>query len=202
MTQAEAKEFKIRRHDRYMSFFESIKSFIEMAEEYECKEANEILKDVATMLKEFTIKSKINGEEVIDGVNYLLSLDIGDKDKDFFVNHITNGVRTAGEYLIALELKQQKGKLIETYLEDAIEYVEEWAKPKYNGAVNLLVQLAKIKKLNKLNNIVFEIEKDLMACLDYNQKIEIAQNDSNVIPGEISDEFMEVAEKEEEMVEV
>lgn len=201
MTQAEVKEFKIRRHGRYISFFENIKNFIETAEEYECKEANKILEDVANMLKEFTIKSKINGEEIEDGVNFLLSLDIKGKDKDFFVNHITNGVRTAGEYLIALELKETKNKLIETYVDDAIEYVEEWAKPKYHGAVSLLVQLAKIKKLNKLNDAVFEIEKDLIACLEYNDKIEIAQNDSNIIPGEISDEFMEVVEKEE-MVEV
>lgn len=199
MTQAEVKEFTVRRHERYTTFFENIKNFVDTAEEYECKEANAILSEVAKMVKEFTIKTKLNGEENTNGVNYLLSFDIDAKDKEFFVNHITNSVRTAGEYLVAIELKNTKQELIEKYIDDAIDYVEEWAKPKYNGAVSLLVQLAKIKKLNQLNDIVFEIEKDLMACIDYNEKIIKAQKGE--IGGELSDEFVEEAENEE-LVEV
>ena len=202
--QADLKEFILRRNDRYNSFFERLKTFIEVAEDYNAKESNDFLSDVAKLVKEFTVKVKSNGNDAENSTNYLYSFDIEPKDREFFIDKIIDGVRNAGEVLVAIELKNTKDKLTESYIEDALEYVEDFAKPKYLNAVNLIVQLAKIKKLNILNAELFEMEKDLTACLKYNDKITAIKNGEfiSLDSDELSDDFIESAMVEEELVEV
>lgn len=202
--QADLKEFILRRNDRYNSFFERLKTFIEVAEDYNAKESNDFLSDVAKLVKEFTVKVKSNGNDAENSTNYLYSFDVEPKDREFFIDKIIDGVRNAGEVLVAIELKNTKDKLTESYIEDALEYVEDFAKPKYLNAVNLIVQLAKIKKLNILNAELFEMEKDLTACLKYNDKITAIKNGEfiSLDSDELSDDFIESAMVEEELVEV
>lgn len=202
--QADLKEFILRRNDRYNSFFERLKTFIEVAEDYNAKESNDFLSDVAKLVKEFTVKVKSNGNDAENSTNYLYSFDIEPKDREFFIDKIIDGVRNAGEVLVAIELKNTKDKLTESYIEDALEYVEDFAKPKYLNAINLIVQLAKIKKLNILNAELFEMEKDLTACLKYNDKITAIKNGEfiSLDSDELSDDFIESAMIEEELVEV
>lgn len=202
--QADLKEFILRRNDRYNSFFERLKTFIEVAEDYNAKESNDFLSDVAKLVKEFTVKVKSNGNDAENSTNYLYSFDIEPKDREFFIDKIIDGVRNAGEVLVAIELKNTKDKLTESYIEDALEYVEDFAKPKYLNAINLIVQLAKIKKLNILNAELFEMEKDLTACLKYNDKITAIKNGEfiSLDSDELSDDFIENAMVEEELVEV
>lgn len=202
--QADLKEFILRRNDRYNSFFERLKTFIEVAEDYNAKESNDFLSDVAKLVKEFTIKVKSNGNDAENSTNYLYSFDVESKDREFFIDKIIDGVRNAGEVLVAIELKNTKDKLTESYIEDALEYVEDFAKPKYLNAINLIVQLAKIKKLNILNAELFEMEKDLTACLKYNDKITAIKNGEfiSLDSDELSDDFIESAMIEEELVEV
>lgn len=202
--QADLKEFILRRNDRYNSFFKRLKTFIEVAEDYNAKESNDFLSDVAKLVKEFTVKVKSNGNDAENSTNYLYSFDVESKDREFFIDKIIDGVRNAGEVLVAIELKNTKDKLTESYIEDALEYVEDFAKPKYLNAVNLIVQLAKIKKLNILNAELFEMEKDLTACLKYNDKITAIKNGEfiSLDSDELSDDFIESAMVEEELVEV
>lgn len=90
----------------------------------------------------------------------------------------------------------EKFILTESYIEDALEYIGDTSSQgKYLNAVNLMVQLAKIKKVNSLNSRVYELEKDLRACLSYNDKIENMKN-MTMADEELSYSFVEDTLKE------
>lgn len=177
------KDLKARRNDRFLAFMESLKDFIEMSKIYKSKDAQKILSNVIKKIKNVTEKNV-----------QLFSLKI-ENNVDNFIDEIISSVREAGEYIVELELKEINKDLIDSYIEDTIDYIEVSAQSKYLNAVKLLVQLAKVKRVNNLNNNVFEMEKDLKACISYNEKIK-NMADSIVANEELSDDFVENTLKE------
>lgn len=184
------KDFMVRRSERFLSFSERVKYLAEMANIYKAKEVVSLLSEIQDEIKKHVVKHRSSEASS----NILYSLDISD-NIDEFIESITENIRTAGEILLEFELKDIKKDLIKTYIEDVIDEVEEKSQQKYLNSVKNLIQIAKLKKVNILNADVYEMEKDLRACIQYNDKI---QNLKNVIMAneELSDNFVENTLKE------
>lgn len=178
------KQLAERRNERFLAFMESVKDFIDMSDIYKNKDAEKILTQVLKKIKSVLIKK-----------NQLCELKV-DENHEKFIDKIISNIREAGEYIVESELKQTRKDLTESYIEDALEHIGDTSsQSKYLNAANLMVQLAKIKKVNSLNSRVYELEKDLRACLSYNDKIENMKN-MTVADEELSYSFVEDTLKE------
>lgn len=184
------KDFMVRRSERFLSFSERVKYLVEMTNIYKSKEANKILLEIESKIKNVIVKHKSSEASS----NILYALNVAENINEFIEDIIEN-IRTAGEFLLEAELKETKKDLTKTFIEDVIDEIEEKSQQKYLDSVKNLIQISKLKKINLLNADVYEMEKDLRACIQYNDKIE---NLTNVIVAneELSDNFVENTLKE------
>lgn len=192
-------KLKERRTERFNAFMERLSALVDVSNDYNLKYANEILSDALDLIKTVVVKEKIGNSQVATNCNKWLN--VRPQDMEHFVDKVINGVRDAHLDFIEIELKNTEKQLRTSYFEDAIDEIEEFARPKYEGALKLMLHLAKIKKLQELESELFECKKDMIACIKYNTKIENQMASNNTESSELSDEFIENV-MAEELVEV
>lgn len=168
MTRADLNVFKERRNERYVSADAKIRYYDDESQSFKNETSKQLMSDVRSLVKEFTVQSSTSGENA----SSLKYLDVKAEDKNTFVEGIIDKIREAGEINLQIYLKQHKKELVARYLDDNIEDYEEASREKYINAINLLIPLAMSKGVKELENNLYEIKKDLIACIDYNAKIE------------------------------
>lgn len=194
MSKEDVKVFKNRRSARYAAMMDKIDDFIDTADFYKNKEAKKTLQDVKKFITSNTTK-KNKGTSENQTTTYYYDLNVEENQREDFLNMVISDLREAQEDLIEMALRNIKKDLKETYLDNAIEEIEENQRDKYENAIKLLVHLAKIKKINLLEQSLFEITKDIRAIFEYDNKIKAIADYEN--SEELTDDFVENCINEE-----
>lgn len=162
-------DLKKRRDNRLNAVREKIKYFYDNAKENKELDVINLIKKSIKLL-ESNLKHEIIGfESETYNCDYL---NISNEQKNNFTEEIIENIREGVEISIENSLKEIKQDLSMRFLDSSLDYVNEADKDKYINAVKLLVRLEKIKQVDELENNLNEISKDLISCIDYNNKIE------------------------------
>ncbi len=196
MAKEDVRVYEERRSDRYSAMIEKVENLVETAEYYKHKPSTKIMNEVVKSIKEHTTKKVVGGDEN-KSTKYLYELNVEPNKQSKFIDSITSKIREANENIIELSLKETQDSLTEDYIKDVIDEIEEKSRDKYLNAVKLMTYLAKIKRINTMESLIFEISKDLRAIFEYDDKIK--KTTELEISTELSDEFVEECEKEEEL---
>lgn len=168
MAQELVTALKNRRRDRFEAIEVRLKAFLEDSKYHKDTEAKEYI-DTAMIL--------FNGKVVTDCISknnryvYTRYLDIYNSDKDNFVEKIINALRYGCEIFIEKELYQTKKGLTDRFINGTIKSIPELNRDRYYDSVKYLVRLEKIRLINELEHDLSEIQKDMLSCIKYNEKI-------------------------------
>lgn len=164
----EIKDLRLRRGNRYESFIAKLNHVADLVKIYKNNSAKSIISDIINNISNLTIRETIN---INDTAIYSKYLNVSiEKQKDFIENTIEK-IRTAKEILLEDDLREEKEQLNNTYIKDNIEYITEGSRIKYYDSVKYLMHLSKVKKIQDMEKDLFEMQKDLKSCIDYNFKI-------------------------------
>lgn len=167
-------DLKLRRANRYDSAFEKLSLCDDNVKNYKDKEAQEFIGRAINCLKNVTCKSFTSTDKSTEYCKYI---QIDKEDKESFLEKIIDDIRYSQEICIEYALKETKKEIMDSYISNTLELVNKKQVQKYLDAVKTLVQLDKIRKINEMEEVLNEIRKDLSSCIDYNDKIQKAENE-------------------------
>lgn len=169
MGKAEVNAFKKRRASRYDNVIEKIKYYDDEAQIYKNKECMELMAGVKAIIKEYSNSTTVKVE---DGTAVQKYFDVSNIAKNDFADRIVEKVREVAEINLDNVLKEQKDDLLKRYFDDNIEYIETKEADKYRRALSSIMHLAMLKEIRENERIMQELRKDIISCIDYNDKID------------------------------
>lgn len=159
---------KERRTNRIESILEKSKDLIETSKVYKLKESEKLSNEIYKSIKKYVDKKSINGE---NSTTYNLELKVSQEDKDGWVRNITDDIREVKLDIASIILKSMKEYLFKEFIEKGTE-----ARQEYLDCVRKLMNLKTKIVSDEVDEEVYEIEKDLIASINYNTKIDELEN--------------------------
>lgn len=178
MAKEDVKEFNIRKTNRLSAVLMKLENLEDVAKMFKLKLAKETATELLSHINSYISKKSISDNN--GGVISILTLNLDKKDSEAFIENIVDKYIEVGEMIIEKELADEKKDLNSTYIDDTIKLIGENRRDKYLNAINSLSNLSKLKKVHCLNNEAFEIEKDLKACFNYEDKILLSKGLAHV----------------------
>lgn len=178
MAKEDLREFNARKTNRLSSVLMKLENLEDVAKMFKLKDA----KTIATELLSNTnthISRKSMSDSNGSTIN-VLTLKIAEQERESFISNVVDKYIEAGEMIIEKELANEKKDLNSAYIDDTIELISEDRREKYLNAIKSLSNLSKLKKVHCLNKEAFEIEKDLKACFNYEDKIALSKVQAHV----------------------
>lgn len=157
-------EMQKRRDERYDAAKLKMDDLLEFTRLYKLADREKEMKVIINILKEST---KTSGASVGDGgYVYFKYLDISKEDSESFIDSMIDMLSEVSETIVHKEIFDAN-KDLKSYLDFAPSHQLDMCIKSIDNVVGLI----EISKYSKMENDLFEIKKDLTACINYNEKI-------------------------------
>lgn len=150
-----------KRTNRIEHVLEKVKDLVEESKFYNLKDSIDISNSIYHSLKDKIKKTPICNNSTI----YNLEIKIDNDKKDNWIDSIIDSIREAKLYIIDKILINTKKDLIKNFMNNNQDDV------RYISAIKKLIFTKMSDMSDELENELFEIKKDLISGIEYNNKI-------------------------------
>lgn len=166
------KGLKKRRTDRFECALERIKMYLADSSFYKKNDGKHYIETAIGLFRQNTSQEYIR----LDGETTYLRYFKTDYKA---LEEIIDNLREGNIRFIESDLAKSRQDLMTNFVKNNIQKIEESHREQYLKAVDLLVRLEKVGRVDELESDLNELNKDLISCMKYSDMIELEMERGN-----------------------